>query len=339
MATPSPTTIHDVYYSSTYVRLLFDYLSLQGLDAQQVLGEARPADADRGLGRYAGRHWRQMLERAAAALQDPLLGLHLGQQIRTAHLGVLGYVLHACRDVGAALLRWQQYDRLIAHVAQMDVRVEPHTVTIEWRNAPESMGALVDETALTALVQFARNITVGAPQIEAVRFPHPRPADVTPYEAYFGCPVLFDQPLPGVRFAADLLQQPLRQPDDALLDLMEQQARTLLAQLPAGDELEREVRQAITRQLQSGEPSLEPIAAAMHITPRTLHRRLSDRGLQFRQLCDDTRRQLAENHLRDPRLSLAEVAWLLGYSEHSAFTRAFRRWTGVSPQQWRSGSG
>lgn len=120
---------------------------------------------------------------------------------------------------------------------------------------------------------------------------------------------------------------------------MEQQARTLLAQLPAGDELEREVRQAITRQLHNGEPGLEPIAAAMHITPRTLHRRLSERGLQFRRLCDETRRQLAESHLRDPRLSLAEVAWLLGYSEHSAFTSAFRRWTGVSPQQWRSGSG
>jgi AraC-like DNA-binding protein len=96
------------------------------------------------------------------------------------------------------------------------------------------------------------------------------------------------------------------------------------------------VREAVARLLTQGEVSIEQIASDLHVSSRTLHRRLAGLGLNFRRLREDTRRRLAIDHLNDPRLTLAEVAWLLGYSEHSAFTRAFRRWTGESPQQWRS---
>jgi AraC-like DNA-binding protein len=95
------------------------------------------------------------------------------------------------------------------------------------------------------------------------------------------------------------------------------------------------VRRQIVRLARDGEPSLEKVAEALHVSPRTLRRRLQERDRQFRTLRDDTLRRLAEDHLRDPRLQLAEVALLLGYSEQSAFTRAFRRWTGETPAAFR----
>lgn len=102
------------YYASTYVNLLFDYLQDQGLDAVHVLGESSPNCQEVRL--YALDHWRRLLERAAEVCNDPLLGLHVGQRIAPAHLGVLGYALGACPDVGAVLQRWQQYDRVVANV-------------------------------------------------------------------------------------------------------------------------------------------------------------------------------------------------------------------------------
>ena len=336
MPAASPLATQRIYYSSTYVRLLFDYLSGQGKDAARVLGEARPPEDDRGLTLDASAHWRRLLERAADALDAPLLGLHVGQRITPAHLGALGYALHACRDAGAALARWQQYEHLIANVARMEVRVEATSVAIEWHDAPEPLGPLVDEVALTAIVQFARNITGTRTGPDEVCFVLPSPGDEQPYRDYFGCPVRFGQPVNRLAFPLRLLTQPLQRPDDALRQMMERQASALLAELRQTDDLEQSVREAVARLLTQGEVSIEQIASDLHVSSRTLHRRLAGLGLNFRRLREDTRRRLAIDHLNDPRLTLAEVAWLLGYSEHSAFTRAFRRWTGESPQQWRS---
>ncbi|WP_226623041.1 AraC family transcriptional regulator [Brucella anthropi] len=302
---------------------------------QQDLEEVRPAEDDRGLRLYTGRRWQRLLSRAAAALNDPCLGLHLGQRVSPAHLGVLGYALSACSDLGGVLSRWQQYDRLIAYVAKMDVRAAGDVVVIEWISAPEPLGALVDEAALTAIVQFSRDITGQEIPVREVSFINAHPEDTRPYLAYFGCPVLFGQPVTRLCFEASALQLPLRQPDAALFRILEQQAQSTMAALPPIDDLEHTLRQAIARLARNGEVSIERVACDMRVTSRTLHRRLARLGLQFSELRDDTLRRLAVDYLRDPRLSQGEIAWLLGYSEHSAFTRAFRRWTGQSPQQWR----
>ena len=327
MSTPT------AYYASTYVNLLFDYLQDQGLDAVHVLGESSPNCQEVRL--YALDHWRRLLERAAEVCNDPLLGLHVGQRIAPAHLGVLGYALGACPDVGAVLQRWQQYDRVVANVTPAELRTEGKSVVMTWPRSTEPTGPLVDETALAAMTRFTRAMTDGDVRLEEVCFVNATPQDTTPYLAYFGCPVKFDQPETSLRFPVDLLQAPLRQPDEALLRIMELQVQALLGAMPKMDDMEHAIRQAVAGLARQGEVSLETVASSMHMTPRTLQRRLDKLGLKFRELRDDTRRRIAENYLKDPRLSLAEVAWILGYSEHSAFTRAFRRWTSQSPQAWR----
>lgn len=326
-------SVPSAYYSSTYVNLLFDYLREQGLDALHVLGESGPGYQEVRL--YGLAHWRRLLERAARACNDPLLSLHLGQRIAPAHLGVLGYALGACPDIGALLRRWQQYERVVANVTPVDLRVEAQSVVLTWPCSPESTGPLVDETAFAAMTQFARNMADGDARLDEVRFTHAAPQDISPYLAYFGCPVKFGQPATSLRFPAAHLRLPLRQPDETLLRIMEQQVQVLLAAMPKMDDLEHAIRQAVAGFARQGEVSLARVASDMHMTARTLQRRLDKLGLTFRELRDDTRRRIAEAHLKDPRLSLAEVAWMLGYSEQSAFTRAFRRWASQTPQAWR----
>src|SRR5581483_6106713 len=117
---------------SAYVRLLYEYLERQGLDPRRLLREPPPQAADRGGGRYPVARWRALLERAAAALDDPLLGLKLGRSITPAHLGVIGYVLLACGNLGAALQRLEQYQRLVYDVNPMRTQAEGTAVVLEW---------------------------------------------------------------------------------------------------------------------------------------------------------------------------------------------------------------
>jgi AraC-like DNA-binding protein len=117
---------------------------------------------------------------------------------------------------------------------------------------------------------------------------------------------------------------------------MERQADALLHERPTTDTPEALVRRALGRLLPEGEPSVTRVAAAIHTSPRTLRRRLEARGFTFRALLEDARKRLAVRYLREPQLSLAEIAHLLGYSEQSAFTRAFRYWMNTTPKRWRS---
>lgn len=323
------------FISNTYVQLLYAYLADQGLDAVALLGRPCPDASDGGLGRYPMAEWRQLLETAAQALHDPLLGLHLGQSISPSHIGVLGYTILACANLGEALLRLQRFYRLVYDAEPMQVQQQDDAISLEWGLDYGRPGELVDTTAITALVQFARDITGQQASPSYVSFINPAPADIGPYKAYFRCALAFDQPTTIVRFPVVFLASPLRQPDAGLLAILEQQATNLLQKLPAVDDYEQQVRRAIIRLARTAAPSIERVAEALHSSVRTLQRRLAERGLNFQDLLEDTRFRMAKEYLSDRRLQLSEVAQLLGYSEQSAFNRAFKRWSGSTPRAWR----
>lgn len=321
----------------TYVRLLFEYLSKQGHDAQAVLGEAAPRPGQEPA--YPAQRWRALLERAARQLQDPALGLHVGAAIAPAHLGPLGYVLLASSSLMAAMARYMSYQRLVHDVSPVRHYLEHGAVTLEWSSESRAMGLLANQCGMAALLQFARTITATeaapGPVAQAVHFVEPPPDDLAPYAAFFQCPVLFGQSATRICFPAQFLAQPLHRSDPALVAILEQQVQRLFAQLPPKDPVEQAIRQLISRHLLQGELALDRVAQDLHVSGRTLRRRLEDRGWSFRALLEDTRQRLAQDYLRDVRLSLPEVALLLGYSEQSAFNRAFVRWTGLSPRRWR----
>jgi AraC-like DNA-binding protein len=320
---------------ATYVRLLFDYLHAHGVDARALLGQELPPDTASDLGRYPVAEWQVLLARSAAHLQDALLGLRLGQTITPAHLGVMGYVLLSCPHLGAALHRLQEYQRLLYDVNPMRSGVQGADLILEWGVEAGYPGALVDECAIATLVQFARNISNRQDVVSEICFVNPAPANIQPYLDWFGCPVRFAQPTTTVRIPLAHLQWPLRQPDPALLHVLERQAHGLLQALPAANALEQAVRHCIARLLPEGGVELETVAAALHLSTRTLHRRLQDQGINFRSLREQVRYRLAQQYLADARLQLTEVALLLGYSEQSALTRAYKRWSGQSPQNAR----
>jgi len=317
----------------TYVRLLFEYLEAQGLDAGAILGEPAPRQGHEPV--YRADSWRRMLELAAGHLHDPVLGLHIGATITPAHLGPLGYVLLASSSATAAMERYLSFQRLVHDVSPVHYYFDGSAVVLEWNSESRAMGLLANQCGMAALVKFARDITGTEIVPEGVDFVEPLPKDVAPYEGFFHCPVFFGQAATRIRFPSAFLGLPLRRPDPALAAMLERQVQALHAELPQRDHVEQDIRQLISRRLLQGELALDRIAEELHLSGRTLRRRLEQQGWSFRGLVEDTRQRMAEDYLRDARLALPEVALLLGYSEQSAFNRAFMRWTGMTPRRWR----
>lgn len=319
----------------TLVRVLRQYLRSQGVAPHEVLPPGLNLDSADQLARLPAEAYCQWLIKAAERLRDPLLGLHLGQTIQPAHLGALGYVLLACENLGATLLRIQRYHRLVHDINPVQHRVVEGNLELQWGIAHGRPGALFDENGITSIVQFGRDVCGQRLALAQVDFVNPPPDDIRPYEAYFGCPVRFGQPITRLAIPVDCLAAPLRQPDPTLLRLMEEQVDAAMAQLPQAGDLAEMTRRVVAHLAPRGTPELEQVAHELRLSPRVFYRRLAEQGLNFRALREAALRQLAELHLRDPRLTLAEVGALVGYSEQSAFSRAFKRWSGMPPLQWR----
>ncbi len=312
-----------------YARLLDEYLAARGVTA------IVPVSPE--LERLPMQEWHDRLERAAGLLNDPELGLHLGQTIRLSHFGVLGYLFHACGTLGGALSRLEKYQRLAYDFNPMQVAMSAHQVELIWSTDQGLPGRRVDECAIAALVTLARALVVSPANPVAIQFVNPPPAAAAKdeFEAFFGCPVGFAASDTRVVLPVSLIAEPLSNPDEGLRDLLERQAERMLQDLPQQDDLARRVSLKLARMLPSGAPSQADVARTLGMSTRSLHRGLAGKGLQYRDLLARTRHQLATQYLADSRLQLADIAQLCGYSEQSAFSRAYKSWAGMTPREAR----
>ena len=156
------------------------------------------------------------------------------------------------------------------------------------------------------------------------------------YEQYFRAKVRFNQDKAQIQLTVSELSRPLRQGDQTLQELLKQQAEALLEKLPHATDMDQRLQQAILAGLQKNMFQIEAIARQMNLSVRKLQRYLQQQGKTYQQRMQEIRCMMAQQYLKDSRLSLQEIALLLGYSEQSAFQRAFKHWTAQTPQQWRS---
>lgn len=321
----------DTRVAATYVQLLFEHMGALG--RAEALGPP-PAATETFV---ALRRWQALLAQARDLDPGPkaTFALRLARGIAPRHFGVVGFAALACGTLAEALQRLERYHRSVYDVNIAQVQPCAAGVCIEWGVERGRPGALVDETAIASLLQLTRAFTGQPVRALEVDFVNPRPADLRPYEDFFGGVVRFGRPSTRIVLSARDLALPLRGADAALLALLDAQAEALLQQVAAVSEPVGVWRQALVGLIRSGRTQLADLAHSLQMSPRSLQRRLALHGHSFQTLLSDTRRQLAEAYLQDPHVELAEVALLLGYSEQSAFTRAFRQWTGQTPSQWR----
>ena len=318
--------------SLAYLRGLLDYVQARGLKPEQLLQGQRLNFDDRDA-RLPESACAALFDRAAELLGDDALGLHAGEQIRPGHYGALGYVAMNCTTLGEALTGLRRYHALVLDIGPMEETLRNSELCLAWNPGTQQYRQLA-EYNLTGLVSFSRWISGRQSSPRRIDFTYPAPAKLDELRRVFGCPLRFGQDRYRLVMALDWLAQPLIQPDAAMRTMMEQLAERQMQTLTRGDAI-ADARAVIARRLGEGDVELGAVAAKLNLSPRTLQRKLQDADLNFSQLVDEVRRGLAERYLADATLDLVDIAFLLGYSEQSAFTRAYKRWTGRAPAAMR----
>jgi AraC-like DNA-binding protein len=280
-----------------------------------------------------------LLERLAVRIDVTDLPVRVGASMRCDEYGALGLAWKAAHDLRGSLSRVERYARLWTSVVRYELRPGPrgdHYVVL--RPGARRLGLrLSNETTLVATVALAREVSPVPVTPLEVQIAHPRPATIRAHEDWFGCPVRFDAELDGLLFSSETLAQPNRLGDEGISSYLLSHLDRELTEIVDETSLVARAKDAIAQALSEGTPRMPDIARHLGLSARSFHRRLSEHGVSFQTLTEETRRDLAVGLLQDERHSLTEIAFLTGFSEQSSFTRAFKRWVGETPATYRKG--
>jgi AraC-like DNA-binding protein len=261
---------------------------------------------------------------------DDAFGLHLAQRAPAGAFDVLDYVTRSAGTLGGAFDALARYQRLLHDAVRVSVEAAAEEVVVRHvtDGHPAGICRHAAEAALGAWLLRARALAGVALAPLEVAFQHARPADTTEHLRIFGGRVRFAAPRTALVLPSGCLSLPLRTADPALAAILARQADAMLARLPRTEGVIAEVRRAVV----DGVTGLEAVARRLATSPRSLQRALAAEGTSLARVADDVRREAAIAHVEAGRLGLAEIAFVLGFSEVSAFHRAFRRWTGRTPR-------
>jgi AraC-like DNA-binding protein len=328
--------------------LLIDFLGFlgrRGLAAEAVCRAAQinPAWVDEPNSRIPASAMERLWAVSEPLSGDADLGLHSAESYNPGALSIVGYVILSCRTAAEALERLARYAPLLNEGLQVRVRVEHEQgTTICSFDAAEGFDSFLCRSPRQAIETLAAGIvlTLGrlatqAPVPSAVTFQHAAPSSITEHLRLLGPVVRFDQPVNAVVYPTSALAAGMLSADPALLEMFEGDARRRLEQLNSCGAVSSRVQTIVGARLKGEVPSLATVASELAMSERSVQRSLSEEATSYREIVDGVRKALALTHLSRPGASAADVAFLLGFSEPSAFTRAFRRWTGSSPQQFR----
>jgi len=327
---------------ASWTRALRKQLDAIGLDsnALSLAAGLDPRLMDDPNARYPVTITTRLWQLAVEASGDPALGLRVSRFVSPTTFHALGYALVASgslREVFERIVRYHPVvsDALTLSFVQAQDRYEFRFVVPPGSPVPanEAMDAFAAIYVRTCRNRLGRHY---APL--AVHLVRPRPADPKPWHDVFRAPLFFDARENLLEFACADFDSHL---DDANPELAQHNETVLNRTLEQLSALtwERKVRGAIELQLPEGEPSAERIAHNLHLSLRSLQRHLADEGCSYDLLLNQCRQNLALQHMREPGCSLSEIAYLLGFADTSSFSRAFKRWTGMTPSQYRAGLG
>jgi AraC-like DNA-binding protein len=279
---------------------------------------------------------RELWRQAYQASGDPDLALHAAESLRFGAYKVIDFLSGSAATVGLAFTQLSAYFPIINSAVRLPI--EERADHVDFGVACDDPAVLsrpyVEYIFAAAFLRIREATTVRFP-LERVDFAFPAPPSVAEHERIFACPVRFGAERSLLRFTRATWDTPSGRADADLFGVLAEHARIVEQKVPSEPGPVREVRQAIIEQLKGGAPSLERTAKQMAMSPRTLQRRLRDHGISYADLLDTTRAGAAKTYLSDRQISVAEVAYLLGFSEQSSFTHAFKRWTGKAPGEYR----
>ena len=272
--------------------------------------------------------WSAIIERS----DDQHLGINVGRAVTAREMGLVGYAMYHSADLYTALSNFCRFGRIVSDAVTASIHESDDRLILRC-HAPPFMITLRHpvEAMLCVLVTVARELTGEALTPLHVRVPEPRPTSTAAYDDLFGLPVTFNAAVASIAFRRRDMALPTRAPDATLTGFLTELAESKLAEL--GDrstDLVDRVRRTIWASLPDDKPDLQKVAAEMGMSRRTLQRRLREHGTSYSDVLEEFRREMAQELRANQGFAAAEVAFMLGYSESSAYQRAARRWREMS---------
>jgi AraC-like DNA-binding protein len=280
----------------------------------------------------------KLFEYAAEATNDSAFGLHLAEETSPREAGLLFYAASAAKNLEEALAFFERYFRIVNEAVRLDLVRRRQAVVIEanFFGLPRHKAQQNAEYGMAVILQALREVVGRKIHPTRVTFAHGRNSHLREFERFYGCPVEFAARSDQLEFSKETLALPLVTEDRYLLDTLrpfcDQAAKE---RKTAARSLQAEVESELQKSLPHGETQKRHIAKALGFSARTLSRRLADEGTTYENIVDQVRRSLALQYLKDPGISLSQIAWLLGYEGATSFNHAFVRWTGRSPSAVR----
>ena len=327
--------------NSSVARAVLEFVAAAGGPARALRDEAGITAADLANPRRLLDLGQVVIlfNATARELNDDALGLHVGASFELATLGPFSYAVLNAPTVAVGLANFDRYSAALVHgLGTLLLEVRGETARLQMpRIGSAEANALrhLAEAGLVMLVRMMRRLRGPDCQPRAVSFQHDAPADTRQHAALI-CPRLrFGCAVASIRFDARDLRAEVPGADRYLLPIAERQLQDALEPTPGADPWLRNLEILVASRVCDGHPAIRSVAPQLGLSVRTLQRRLDERGIVYRDLVARVRFQLARRYLEETSNDLEEIAFLLGYSELSAFDHAFRRWTGQTPRGFR----
>ena len=279
----------------------------------------------------------RILEEAARLSSDPCFGLHFGESYNPKNIGPLIYVVLNSPTIAAGIENTARYIKIHNEAARAAIVVEKDRAYL--RFSPDELlintSRQHNEYAMTVALNTLRLMVGSEWAPREVHFTHHLEAASSEHFRVFCAPIMFGCPSNAFVIDSDFLKREVPAADPRLYRILKRYLGGVLKDMPREDDLVAAVRRVIGEAIRDGEPKLSQAAKKIGMSPRRLQRRLKEYGMDFKKLVDDTRRRLALHHIKEEKDPLTQIAFMLGYSDASAFNRAFKRWTGTAPLEYR----
>ncbi len=278
------------------------------------------------------QNYHALWDLAIESTSEPAIGLAIGSQVHKDDMGLLGHIFFNCATLGEALLQYERYYSVINEGMHVEVIESDDLVHLNYCCDDVDAYHIADmERTLAVSVTRARQWISKNLKIEYVGFQHPRPKHVQRYEDVFPCPVYFEQTNSCLVFQRRFLQFRLPNRSSYLYKVLIKHVDGILGRINPRRPISQRVRKLVRSRLARDGVESEKIANKLNMSRNTLYRRLKHEGTSFHDLVDEVRKDQAQRYLIEGKHNLSEIAFLLGFSELSAFSRAFKRWHGCAP--------
>jgi AraC-like DNA-binding protein len=325
---------------ATSLQVIAKLMRVHGLEPEALMLEAGvdPATLADPRARLPGASVERVLGAMAQHIPSAAFGLDAARCWHPTNLGALGHAWLCSSSLRRGLQRLSRYWALIGQRSALMLRDEADgvAVVLDLPHTEPRIAAITTDICFSVLVDLCRTNAGESFSPLEVRLMRAAPADDAPWREFHRCPIRFGQPERSLLLSRESLDAPLPTANRELAGVLDRMLDEALARIDRSDVVAR-CRAVLMQRLAGGEVTATQVARHLAMSRRTLHRRLADAGTTWQRLVDHTRRDIALRLIEDPQRPIGAITFELGFSQHSAFARAFKRWSGASPTAYRAG--